>query len=824
MWIILYMLILTYANTEDCWQHVNYAIPQVNNTTLDLCNDGECWTYCDHEKWYNINFENYEYTEKHLKQEQFDCIETGCADFYYGNFNLQLLEECVSAKCQISHHIIENSRQCSTIIIDTSNVYKELFRQKTNYKSITDFQRSMTDYSKTALIMDINNIIGKEKYTMEQLHLINDQLREFLPIKDTKAEQQMLESIQININELNASTETDLRYLANEVFKIRTELYGIYLKMEYDISLGAALQVTKDFINERRDQIVRYFVWQNETCIPLTYLDKQIEDVCSICSSHGTCKFTDYKFTCQCEPGWKGETCEIEKRACVDYPCLHDSKCIDESSLFRCECPDNSTGTFCQKNINITAGCTENPCQNNGICLDQEDGYKCECPFNFVGKNCQYAVVDCLPSPCVHGTCKTTGTRISCDCDQEPIYRQPFWIKETCDTPQTNCDYRHSTYVSGVLIHGHPCSGHGACELDTNATSWSCTCDRDYIGNRCGVHVDDADSCLLFNKPCIHGNCDNCHSNSTTCKCECDAGWEGAQCSFDIDDCNPNPCKNGATCIDMVDDYYCDCSYIKKPWTGRYCELPADGCLHGPCGTPEQHQTCEVDWTSTSGIQCHCNPGWWGNRCEINAAKCYEGICLHEGSCIQGLYAFCNCPQGWEGTRCEIPVEYCNDNPCGSNGACKSTPGGFECHCFDGWAGKRCNENINECKNNTCLNGGSCIDRIYGYECSCIDDWTGQHCELLKTSCENVDCENHGICVDTRHQPWTKNTYECACTKGFSGVKCTINPSTTFSFTLMIGIGVGIIIISCPTCLIFWTRFKQAATRSKRHRKIHFYK
>ena len=90
--------------------------PRENGTVLDPCNDGECWTYCDHEKWYDMNFEDYEYTADRLKHEQYDCVETGCADFYYGNFNLEILEECVSAKCK---NITRYHRSLKTMLNNT---------------------------------------------------------------------------------------------------------------------------------------------------------------------------------------------------------------------------------------------------------------------------------------------------------------------------------------------------------------------------------------------------------------------------------------------------------------------------------------------------------------------------------------------------------------------------------------------------------------------------------------------------------------------------------------------------------------------------------
>ena len=38
--------------------------------------------------------------------------------------------------------------------------------------------------------------------------------------------------------------------------------------------------------------------------------------------------------------------------------------------------------------------------------------------------------------------------------------------------------------------------------------------------------------------------------------------------STDIDNCSPDPCANGGTCVDLVDDYICRC---EDGWEDKNC-------------------------------------------------------------------------------------------------------------------------------------------------------------------------------------------------------------------------------------------------------------
>ena len=49
---------------------------------------------------------------------------------------------------------------------------------------------------------------------------------------------------------------------------------------------------------------------------------------------------------------------------------------------------------------------------------------------------------------------------------------------------------------------------------------------------------------------------------------------------MDIDLCNPNPCSNGAACINTQGDYYCHCP---DRWAGKNCSETRPACTTLPC-------------------------------------------------------------------------------------------------------------------------------------------------------------------------------------------------------------------------------------------------
>ena len=74
------------------------------------------------------------------------------------------------------------------------------------------------------------------------------------------------------------------------------------------------------------------------------------------------------------------------------------------------------------------------------------------------------------------------------------------------------------------------------------------------------------------------------------------------------DRCSSNPCINGGTCTNTVNNYICSC---KHGIGGRNCEIDTiDECQSSPC------QNGGICFDSFGAFQCICKPGYEGSNCE----------------------------------------------------------------------------------------------------------------------------------------------------------------------------------------------------------------
>ena len=153
-----------------------------------------------------------------------------------------------------------------------------------------------------------------------------------------------------------------------------------------------------------------------------------------------------------------------------------------------------------------------------------------------------------------------------------------------------------------------------------------------------------SDNSTLCDKTCTNiqtdqNNCGQCGSSCVNGKCNagfcnCTAGWNGLNCDQTINNCvaPSNPCLNGATCTNSVNNYTCSCT---TGWTGRNCNqlvnncvIPSNPCLNGA--------SCI---NSFNNYTCTCAAGWTGRNCSqlINNCEEQNNPCLNGASCTNYL-------------------------------------------------------------------------------------------------------------------------------------------------------------------------------------------
>lgn len=808
---------------QNCSDQSNYMPPYEDGTILDPCNDGECWSYCDHIQWHETNYNASEFSEENMDEEQHDCLESACTNFFYGHVNLQVLEECAHFKCLVSPQKIEKSRPCAMVLLDASSLYASLEQQKLVIDRWVIGNRSLVEYNKHHFMHNVNNILDEQHSSIWNLELTVHDMNTVLEIKDPTAENDMIVKIIRGLTQSVNDSHVIGKHIKNataQTTNIRNKLKLILDLTQLSKVYGQAMINVKDFLDILRQDIIRSYVYNTTSCQDKLTWDKKIETDCDLCD-HGTCLFDSQQasFQCNCDVGFMGDYCDEPKTTCQHQPCINAGTCFDTISGFRCECPTAWAGIFCERIIDSSKGCSENPCQNNAVCIEESHGYSCQCKFGWMGTNCQYSIRTCDETqPCDHGECHFNGDTLQCICPKEPTYNQPFYKGDTCAIIQQNCDYDQNEYEKNVEIHGKPCSGHGLCTLDRKNNDWSCLCDQSYIGRRCSINIDEADKCILMSVDCKHGSCEHC-TDKNDCNCACDVGFEGEKCDQPVNPCEPNPCQNHAPCIPEWLDFHCDCSKIPGSYGGKLCAQKIT-CADKPCGS--EAISCNDESSDISGIHCVCPAGKVGSRCEKDIEKCSEYACLNDGICVQGLMGFCKCINGYTGDRCQSEPLFCENNPCGSYGTCKVTSNGYKCTCMDGFEGEQCNHNIDDCSPNLCQNDATCVDLIHNYECVCSEKWRGKHCEIEKSPCDDITCHNNGICMDTRYQNWTKASFKCACpsetcTRRFP-LGSAINTKKkwyTPYWTILIGVAIGIAAATALVSYSYCYSFNGRKPRSK---------
>ena len=178
----------------------------------------------------------------------------------------------------------------------------------------------------------------------------------------------------------------------------------------------------------------------------------------SVCSSGGGAP------QCTCSPGYSGtpDTGCSKIDWCSEIPCTHGT-CMDGTTTYSCMCEDGWQGATCEEDV---LECSTSPCQNGGSCTELAGSYSCSCAAGWTGDNCESDVDECAGSPCQHGTCANMRGTYRCTCDQG-------WDGRDCDINIDEC-----------LMEGESrCANNGTCVDGIN--SFSCDCLPGYSGETC---------------------------------------------------------------------------------------------------------------------------------------------------------------------------------------------------------------------------------------------------------------------------------------------------------------------------------------------------
>ncbi|XP_065210644.1 protein crumbs isoform X2 [Planococcus citri] len=443
-----------------------------------------------------------------------------------------------------------------------------------------------------------------------------------------------------------------------------------------------------------------------------------------LCVNKDACFLSLSSFLSSCSYDGSGKLCQNPISECQP-PCQHNGTCISTPEGYKCNCPPEYTGGFCEEDVDE---CKRKPSACvHGHCLNSDGSYQCFCTPGYTGDHCELDIDECLSHPCFNGaTCINAVNRFNCICT-------PGYTGRECRININECD-------------PNPCLSGGTC-IDGN-NSFTCECPIGLTGSRCEININDCES-----SPCQNGG--NCTDGINSYSCNCtNTGFVGEHCEININDCAEDPCKNNATCKDLINDYLCECY---PGYGGKNCEDDINECESLPC----QHGgTCLEKSNQTLYNKLETQfplPSVFTHPFNYANANGYECVCM----------------PGAMGVNCEININECDSNPC-KNGKCNDLLGSFTCECDDGFEGIHCENDIDECERYKPCVHGTCMDRKAGWFCDCsqTQKFGGKNCSVELIGCNHTQtCSNNGTC-----KPYlvgeTQHKFNCTCPSGFHGPIC----------------------------------------------------
>ncbi|MFT7817105.1 slit homolog 1 protein [Arapaima gigas] len=444
------------------------------------------------------------------------------------------------------------------------------------------------------------------------------------------------------------------------------------------------------------------------------------------CENGATCVDGVNNYTCVCSPLYTGELCEDIVDMCAPgrSPCQNHSTCLTTATGPRCVCSPGYVGDDCNVGHD---DCAEHRCQNGAQCVDEVNGYSCICPEGFSGQLCELPPTrrsPCDVAECQNGApCVERGGRAMCQClpgfggpQCEKLVSVNFVDRDSYlllgdlkNRPQANITLQVSTAEdNGILLYNGDndhiavelYQGHVKVSYDPGSQPGHAIYSAETINDGQFHTVELVTFDQMVNLSIDGGLPTTMDSFGTVRPLKGEAPLYVGGMPVDVHSTAFRlwQLQNGSSFHGCIRNLYINNElqdFTKtqmKPGVVPGCELCRKiYCLHG---------ICQPD--GATGPVCHCQPGWSGPHCDLQASSpCQGNKCVH-GTCIpldQQSYR-CECLEGYRGALCNQQGSL--SNPCLDlqcvHGRCQASDDGKAyCHCDSGYSGQLC-DTVSECR------------------------------------------------------------------------------------------------------------------------------